>query len=127
MSIPDPDLQRPKFDVAWDPWFSLEVSGTRRKTRKSILTWSSRYFQQILDGPFKPEEGELLLDCDVAAFDYVLYFFRHHRLPEDAPTEKVRDVAKMYSVDELLEETDRRLEIENSRDQDPRCPRHPQA
>mmetsp|Transcript_125414 Transcript_125414/g.250307 ORF Transcript_125414/g.250307 Transcript_125414/m.250307 type:complete len:214 (-) Transcript_125414:149-790(-) len=104
--------KRARMEVNADPVITLNVGGTRKQTRRSTLTWSSRYFKNIFDGPFKPEDGELFLDCDIVTFEYVLYFFRHHRLPRDAPMEKVKDVANMFSVDKLVEETERRLECE---------------
>eukprot|EP00929_Paragymnodinium_shiwhaense_P112862 TRINITY_DN81128_c0_g1_i1.p1 TRINITY_DN81128_c0_g1~~TRINITY_DN81128_c0_g1_i1.p1 ORF type:complete len:217 (+),score=14.88 TRINITY_DN81128_c0_g1_i1:60-710(+) len=107
-----PAQKRARTDGDSDPVVTLDIGGARRRTRQSTLTWSSRYFRNIFEGPFRPEEGELFLDCDIAIFDHLLYYFRHHRLPQDVPSERVRDVANMYSVEELVEEMDRRLESE---------------
>lgn len=94
-----------------DEVITLNVGGVRAQTCCSTLTWSSAYFRNILSGPFKRNRGELFLDCDAVAFAHVLDFFRHHTLGPNAPLRDVHNIAKLYSIDILLDETAKRMEI----------------
>ena len=100
------------MDQPPDPIITLDVGGKVMRTRRSTLTRSSRYFANLFAGPFRPEDGPVFLDCDPDVFEDALYFFRHQRLHTGAPTEKLRDLALLYSIDDLLEETTHRLEAD---------------
>lgn len=94
-----------------DPVVTLNVGGTVLQTRRSTLTWSSRYFENIFAGPFKHEHGQLFLDCEPEIFAHVLYFFRHRKLRPRVPLVEMEDLANLYSIDILLEEIARRRQV----------------
>lgn len=83
------------------------------QTRQSTLTWGSRYFRNIFNGPFKPHGEQLFLDCCPESFAHVLHFLRHRRLRPFASLADVEDIAEMFTIDCLLDEIDRRKEIES--------------
>jgi len=111
-------LERAGTDVharsAEDPIITVNAGGRTMQTRRSTLTWSSRFFANIFNGSFQTTSAdeELFLDCcpDIFA-NHVLYFFRHRKLRPDVPIAQVEDIANLYSIDVLLEET-RRLRAE---------------
>lgn len=111
---PQQEKDRPEFvggdDI--DPVITLNVGGTAMQTRRSTLTWSSVYFRNIFAGPFKAERGQLFVDCDPTIFIHVLHYFRHSKLRIDAPLADVHDVANLFSVDPLLEEIERLIEVQ---------------
>eukprot|EP00929_Paragymnodinium_shiwhaense_P013982 TRINITY_DN121838_c0_g1_i1.p1 TRINITY_DN121838_c0_g1~~TRINITY_DN121838_c0_g1_i1.p1 ORF type:complete len:240 (+),score=25.15 TRINITY_DN121838_c0_g1_i1:61-780(+) len=95
-----------------DPVITLDVGGTVMKTRRSTLTWGSVYFRNLYSCGFKAADSHLFLDCDPSIFVHVLHYFRHRKLRANAPLEDVRDVASLFSIDALLEEVDRLLEVQ---------------
>ena len=96
-----------------DPVVTLNVRGRFTQTRRSTLTWGSRYFKNILDGPFHHTEGEMFVDCCPDIFEHVLYFFRHRKLKSSAPIAEIEDIAGMLSIDSLLEVISHQREIQN--------------
>lgn len=94
-----------------DPVITLDVGGTPMQTRRSTLVWSSTYFKNILAGPFMQEHNTIFLDCDVDLFQHVLFYFRYRAVRPGAPLDELSYVADYYSVDPLLEEIERLLEV----------------
>jgi len=80
----------------------------------SIRVRSSVYLRTLLSGPWK-RPGEVFLDCDAGAFAHVLDFFRYRELGPNAPLRDVRNIAKLYCIDSLVEETEKRMEFESMR------------
>lgn len=103
-----------------DPIVFLDVGGVQMKTLRSTLIWSSTYFRNVLDGPFKSrstdKDAPIFVDCDATIFSYVLHFMRHRQLHDSRdrrlPLQEIHDVAQMFTMEPLLDCVENLLEKE---------------